>query len=204
MAEEMKNKRRELTRSEMRKRLFKAAIDLFREKGYSEVSVRQICEAAGVARSSFYSAYSSKEDLVISIYSAEVLRSPTMVDQFIGTSNDYERIRFIYSWYVNLAMKVGPVVSASLMIIELNKNVGIYDKMMEARKWSVPLCRNCQKLKIIRNQTDAETLITLVSAALNNLVFEWCRCGGDYPLKELSIEAMDSLFDVSEEYRWKK
>ncbi len=180
--------------------LMQSAIALFQEYGYSNVSVNQICKTAGVARSSFYSLYSDKDDLVIQIYKVELTKTEELIERFALQENDFERIWFLYDHYVSLAMQIGPVVSASMMIIELNRNIGIYDTMMKVRKWSIPLCKNCQKQGIIRNMADAEELIPMVSASLNNLVFEWCRCKGNYPLKRLSRRTVEILLDVNPEY----
>ena len=193
----------DMDRSESKnsKKIVETAINLFKEHGYNNVSVNQICAEAGIARSSFYSVFLSKDDLILHLYSDEFTEDKNLMDNFVSAENDFERIWLLYAYFINLAMNVGPVVSASLMIIELNKNAGIYDKMMKVRKWSIPLCKNCQKLGIIRNTTDAGVLLPLVSASLNNLVFEWSRKRGDFPLYEQSRQAAEVLFDVAPEFR---
>ena len=98
-------------------KLKKVAIDLFKTYGYNNVSVRQICNAAGVPRSTFYSMYSSKYDLVISIYTVNMDISEEKLEELAHTKNDLERIWAIYSQYIKLAMNVGTEVSAALMII---------------------------------------------------------------------------------------
>lgn len=115
-------------------KLKKVAIDLFKTYGYNNVSVRQICNAAGVPRSTFYSMYSGKDDLVISIYTVNLDISEKKLEELAHTKNDLERIWAIYSQYIKLAMNVGTEVSAALMIIELNRNVGIYDAMKKVRE----------------------------------------------------------------------
>ncbi len=180
--------------------LMKSAIALFQEYGYNNVSVNQICKAAGVARSTFYSLYADKDDLIIQIYNVELTRTEELMERFTLQENDFERIWMLYDHYVTLAMQIGPVVSSAMMIIELNRNIGIYDTMMKIRKWSIPLCKNCQKQGIVRNQAPAEELIPMVSAALNNEVFEWCRCKGKYPVRKLARRSVEVILDVSPEY----
>ncbi|MCR5090894.1 MAG: TetR/AcrR family transcriptional regulator [Oscillospiraceae bacterium] len=181
--------------------LMKSAIELFQEYGYSNVSVNQICKASGVARSTFYSMFSDKDDLVIHIYNVELTKTEELMERFALQENDLERIWLLYEHYISLAIRIGPVVSAAMMIIELNRNIGIYDTMMKVRKWSIPLCKNCQKQGIVRNPTPAEDLIPMVSASLNNFVFEWCRCKGNYPVMELARKTVEDLLEVSPEYR---
>lgn len=184
-----------------RSRLFETAIRLFKEKGYENVSVSHICKESGIPRSTFYANYRSKEDLILHIYSDEFIRSNNLFQQFANEKNDFERIAAIYSHYIKLALNVGPEVSASFMIIELNSNIGIYDKMMDVRKLSISLCRNCQDMGIILNREKPEFLIKIASCALNNMVFEWSRLGGDYPLEEESRKALETIFNVAPLYR---
>lgn len=182
-------------------KLKKVAIDLFKTYGYNNVSVRQICNAAGVPRSTFYSMYSGKDDLVISIYTVNMDISEEKLEELAHTKNDLERIWAIYSQYIKLAMNVGTEVSAALMIIELNRNVGIYDAMKKVRRYTVALCQNCQEQGLVTNPWPAEQLIPMVSASLNNQVFEWCRRKGDYPLMKNARMTFEVLLNVPEKYR---
>lgn len=184
-----------------RDKIVAAAIELFKQEGYSNVSVNQICKAAKIGRSSFYAIFSSKDDIILHLYSDDFTKSEQLMDQFVSAENDLERIWLLYDYFLSLAISVGPVVSSSLMIIELNRNAGIYDSMMKVRKWSIPLCENCQKQGIIRNTAKAEDLLPMVSSSLNNLVFEWCRCKGKLPLRKRSRLTIEVLFDVDPDYR---
>ncbi|MDO8189554.1 helix-turn-helix domain-containing protein [Conexibacter sp. JD483] len=47
-----------------------AAISLFSERGYDAVSVAEICEAADIARRSFFRYFGTKEDLILEPYRA--------------------------------------------------------------------------------------------------------------------------------------
>ncbi len=51
--------------SDARERLVATAVRLFRERGYTAVSVADICEAADLKKGSFYHFYASKLDLVL-------------------------------------------------------------------------------------------------------------------------------------------
>lgn len=51
-----------------RQRIFDSALTLMKAKGYQGATIRDICQKAGVAPSSFYSHFSSKSDLLQDIY----------------------------------------------------------------------------------------------------------------------------------------
>lgn len=54
--------------AETKRRIFETAVRLIKENGYSNVTISEICKAAGVAKGSFYVHYNSKEDIVRASY----------------------------------------------------------------------------------------------------------------------------------------
>lgn len=58
-------------RKETKDRLLSAALDVFAETGVAAASIEQISEAAGFTRGAFYSNFSSKEDLLLTLMAQE-------------------------------------------------------------------------------------------------------------------------------------
>ena len=48
-----------------RQKLFEAATDVIRTKGYAATTVDDVCSAAGVTKGSFFHHFESKEDMVL-------------------------------------------------------------------------------------------------------------------------------------------
>lgn len=53
---------------ERREQILKAAMALFRKKGYHATTMREICDRSGVNRASIYDYFKSKEDILVYIY----------------------------------------------------------------------------------------------------------------------------------------
>ena len=49
-------------------KIFKIAIELFSQKGYSGVSIREIAKAVGIKESSIYNHYKNKDQILQTIY----------------------------------------------------------------------------------------------------------------------------------------
>ncbi|MCL2115982.1 MAG: TetR/AcrR family transcriptional regulator [Methanobrevibacter sp.] len=62
-----------------KEKIFNVAIDLFSQKGYNEVSIREIAKNVGIKESSIYYHYSKKEDILDNIF-----------EYFINTMNKVE------------------------------------------------------------------------------------------------------------------
>ena len=49
---------------ETKERIFRAAKHILQKKGYEELSIKNICEEAGVSNGSFYHHFKTKDDLL--------------------------------------------------------------------------------------------------------------------------------------------
>jgi len=59
--------RRERRRAEMRERLFRAALELFAQRGYLETTVEDITEAADVGKGTFFNYFPTKEHVLATL-----------------------------------------------------------------------------------------------------------------------------------------
>ncbi|MHA7653339.1 TetR/AcrR family transcriptional regulator [Mycobacterium sp. ML4] len=55
-------------RAETRRRLIGAAVEVFADKGYGQVTIKDVCTAAGYTRGAFYSQFDSLEELLFVVY----------------------------------------------------------------------------------------------------------------------------------------
>ncbi|QNE21798.1 TetR/AcrR family transcriptional regulator [Kribbella qitaiheensis] len=87
MNEQPQHGRRERKKTELRTRLSDVAIALFLERGFDEVSVSEVAEAADVARPTVFAHFPRKEDLVFDRYpEAEALVVGAITDRPAGSS----------------------------------------------------------------------------------------------------------------------
>ncbi|WP_162263866.1 TetR family transcriptional regulator [Terrabacter sp. Soil811] len=83
-------------RDQSRQRVEAVALDLFTRRGFSEVTVEQVCAEAGIATATFYRYFSSKEDVFFgyeSLFLDEISRCVERVD--ISTSPSEQVSRFV-------------------------------------------------------------------------------------------------------------
>lgn len=182
-------------------KIIKAALELFKEKGYAEVSVSDISRAAGIPRSSFYSLFASKDDVII--YMLEGLKGDyqTMLSQIVSAKNDLERIWMIYDKYLQLTMELGVDLVSTLMELELRDKIGLFDFTEELFPWLVTLVKNCQEAGMIRNQNTPENVVTLGMRIAIGAAYDWCSSRGEFDLRAAALSEHEILYDVPPEYR---
>jgi len=70
-----------------RRKIYEAAMELFREKGFEETTMRDIAAKAGVALGGTYYYYSSKDAIVLAFYREMQETSTPLVDEVLGHKN---------------------------------------------------------------------------------------------------------------------
>lgn len=90
--------RRERQKEQRRERIFEAAIELFRLKGFDATTVEEIAEAADVAKGTFFNYFPSKEALLGELARGQVRRLTAAVraEPQFTTLDTRSRIRLVY------------------------------------------------------------------------------------------------------------
>jgi AcrR family transcriptional regulator len=73
--------RRERRSADTRERLFRAALKLFADKGFTETTVEDITNAADVGKGTFFNYFPSKEHILIAFSDMQLSKLQTTVDQ---------------------------------------------------------------------------------------------------------------------------
>ena len=76
---------------ETRNRILDAALELFRDKGFAQTSMRDIADRAGVATGAAYYYYRSKEDLVLAFYMRTDQEAAELFERAIASSKKLEK-----------------------------------------------------------------------------------------------------------------
>ncbi|MCF0137623.1 MAG: TetR/AcrR family transcriptional regulator [Oscillospiraceae bacterium] len=186
------------------KLIMDTAVELFKRQGYEAVSVNDICKAAGIARSSFYLVFSGKKDIIDRLLADVRLSSDELVRQLITAPNDYERMWVLCCRYLDVALNFGPELLGSLLRLELMGELDLLGEVHRIDDWMTELGKNCKAMGIIRSPEPAEVIVPLSVSMVYFLTYEWCKCGGDFSLKDRARHVTESVLNVAEEYRWNK
>ena len=180
-----------------------AALELFKTQGYAGVSVSAICRAAKVPRSSFYSIFSGKDEIITHVMRSLKGDQQSMVTEFLSAENDLDRIWALYDRYLSLAMDFGPELTGTLLSLELQKPVGLFEVYNSFNEWFALLIASCQRQGLIRNKNKPEDIVALGIRIAIGAAYEWCLTGGSFDLREVAISEHETLYDVPPEFRRK-
>lgn len=184
-----------------KKLITEQAVKLFREKGYENVSVNDICKAANIARSTFYLTFSGKNDIIDKMLSDVKLNRDEFFGDFIAARNDFERMWILCCRYLAVAESNGPEVTGALLRLDLMEKINILDSVHSVDAWFIQMTENAQNSGVILSHESPETLAPLGIDIAYYTTYEWCKRKGSFNLRQVVRRRAEAVYGIAPEYR---
>ena len=107
MEEKTELSRQQQKSKETKERIFQAAKQILKKKGYEELSIKNICEEAGVSNGSFYHHFTTKDDLLSYYIEDQPKISPDVLDVPKDAREAKQAIIGVYLNYVQYCKELG-------------------------------------------------------------------------------------------------
>ena len=188
-------------KSQARESIMAAAVELFREQGYDKVSVNAICQRAYVAHSTFYYMFSGKEDVLLNMLRDVTEDEPVLTEALMFAKNDFERMWTIGCRYLDICLKLGPEITASVYELELHGTFPLYQTLHSSDEWFLKFTENSKEQGLIRSSLPSEFLAPFILDSVSRVVYEWCVSKGSFPLLQRSRMYVETICDAAPEIR---
>ncbi len=165
---------------ETKEKIFQAAKNILQKSGYENLSIKNICEEAGVSNGSFYHHFKTKDDLLSYYIEDQPGITPDILDSPENAEDAKETIIQVYLNYVKYCKELG---------VEFMS--GYYDTKNQALN---PVSRTERPYPIVTVQTyvekameegkirlnvEIEEFTTDIRMIVIGNVFEWCLRSGE-------------------------
>ena len=185
--------------------IVRAAMELLREKGYSCVTVKDICSRSGVATSSFYTVFSGKDDILVHILKGQKDDFEDTMLNLLTANSSLEKLWVLYKKYLDLGEAFGAELVSAMFKLELDGRMSLIssvnDYVKKYNSWFVRFVNECQKAGVIQNPGNAAELVPMGVRLTYFVLLEWCAAKGSYSLKERAFKEMESFYNVRESLR---
>lgn len=183
---------RESKKQAVRERLYSAALDLFRKHGYDAVSVQAACEAAGVAKGTFFNHFPTKEHLLFEWYRRLNAAGETALAPAPGPLGG--RLAEFASGYIRPAAADAPLwlekLARSGLHADLRAEERRADQAVRAR--CAEMIREARSRGEVRAGVDPDRAAALFVALVTGTVKEWALCEGAFdPVARIESRAAD-------------
>ncbi|GAA0808021.1 TetR/AcrR family transcriptional regulator [Clostridium sp. AF19-22AC] len=180
MGDKTELSRQQQKSKETKERIFRAAKRILQKNGYEELSIKNICEEAGVSNGSFYHHFKTKDDLLSYYIEDQPNINPDLLDLPKNADEAKIAIIHVYLNYVEYCRELG---------VEFIS--GYYDTKNQALN---PAIRTERPYPIVTVQTYVEKAIregiiqinvrieeftTDIRMIVIGNVFEWCLRNGE-------------------------
>lgn len=167
--------KQQLKSKETKAKIFKAARHILQKKGYEELSIKNICEEAGVSNGSFYHHFKTKDDLLSYYIEEQPSINPDLLDLPADAADAKETIIYVYINYVRYCKELGVEFMSNYYT---PKNQSLNPLIRTERSYPIITVENylkkCIDAKLIEPAHSLESLSTDIRMIVIGNVFEWC------------------------------
>ena len=172
--------KQQLKSMETKARIFNAAKRLLKKSGYEQLSIKNICEEAGVSNGSFYHHFKTKDDLLSYYIEEQPSINPDLLDLPSSKEEARETIVYVYLNYVRYCRELGVEFMANYYT---PKNQSLNPLIRTERPYPIITVHNylqkCIDAGIITLSDSLEHITTDIRMIVIRNVFEWCLKNGD-------------------------
>lgn len=169
---------------ETKDKLLNAILELVREKGYQNVTVRDICRRAGVSSGSFYHHYGSKEALVLEAY-LHIDRQLTQ--EMLTACNQLpplEALRRLMELHIRfVAERIGVEMLDYYRVLLDGMDISSYSPQRPYYRAMVQQMERCIRERVVIWDGPAEDLVDYCMHTLRGLIFDWALHQCTYDLE---------------------
>lgn len=180
MSEKTELSRQQQKSRETREKIFQAAKRILQKKGYEELSIKNICEEAGVSNGSFYHHFKTKDDLLSYYIEDQPQIDPDLLELPENAAGVKAGIIRVYMNYVKYCRELGVEFMSGYYD---TKNQALNATIRTERPYPIVTVQTyvekAEKEGIVRLNVEIEEFTTDIRMIVIGNVFEWCVKHGD-------------------------
>ena len=172
--------KQQLKSKETKAKIFRAAKHILQKQGYEQLSIKNICEEAGVSNGSFYHHFKTKDDLLSYYIEEQPSINPDLLDMPRNAAEAKAAIIQVYLNYVHYCQDLGVEFMSNYYT---PKNQSLNPLIRTERPYPIVTVHTYLKkaidADIIKPDRDLEDITTDIRMIVIGNVFEWCLKSGE-------------------------
>lgn len=185
--------KRQLQAIESKEKIRRKALELFSQTDYEEVSISDICNSAGMATGNFYNYFTSKEDLIMSLYHSFDEFAEENLSQKRYDSN-IEALKDALFSLAKSADSYGVKLSAQMLRIQLkshkkysNNKARFFDSYIDN------LVRDAIEKREIIADYPADSISSLLLIITRGNLYDWAMSNDEYSITEKVLHDIEMV-----------
>lgn len=175
MSEKAELSKQQQKSKETKERIFRAAKRILQKKGYEELSIKNICEEAGVSNGSFYHHFKTKDDLLSYYIEDQPSINPDLLD--LPANADEAKVAIIHV-YLNYARYCRELGVEFISNYYTPKNQALNPTIRTERPYPIVTVQTYLEKAIaagtVSTALEMDAIMTDIRMIVIGNVFEWC------------------------------
>lgn len=180
MKEQIQLSRQQQKSRETREKIFQAAKRILQKEGYEELSIKNICEEAGVSNGSFYHHFKTKDDLLSYYIEEQPQIDPGLLELPGSVAGVKKGIIQVYMNYVRYCRQLGVEFIAEYYD---TKNQALNASIRTERPYPIVTVQTyvekAVEAGVVRLNVQIDEFTTDIRMIVIGNVFEWCIKHGE-------------------------
>ncbi len=181
--------------SKTKTRILQESLRLFKERGYNNVSVEDICASLGITRGTFYYHYKSKMAMLESIHSDQRDRSPEKLTALFSDDR-LEQLWWLMDDSIKTTEALGSDLHGWLIAVSTTQKTGTFLPTRRTKDIIENVIAAGQRSGQFRNSSDPAVLTAAVYSIIMGVGREWCNLSGGFALRERIHSEVAAMLNV--------
>lgn len=181
-----------------KEKIRECALELFKEQGYDNVTIVQICKSAGVTKRTFYYHYESKDELLYGLTDYIGEQAEQLLDSLVSQQTNVGMLWELMSVYCIHSEKYGPKIIARLYIHILQGGTSEdFPYSTYLYKTVVRTIQNAQLAGEIHNKSTPEEIAFTLYHAFRSVMFTWAAASDRFDLEGNFRKVFDVILGIT-------
>lgn len=188
---------RKLQAAKTKNRIFETANELIEKKGYNQVTIREICKQAEVAKGTFYHYFSAKEDIILEIYKKVDKYYDELIKKGFSSDDQVQKIIEVVTYkaiYVQKC-KIDKVKEVYKAQMEVGNNFFI-SKQRSSYKILYNIIEKAQANNEFKTNQTAAELTKIIGLSVRGVIYDWCINNGSYDLETYLKKYIKNIIEI--------
>ncbi len=185
--------------SKNRDLILQSAREIFSSRNFEQVTIKEICQHAGVANSTFYYHFKTKEELMDCLRDCDArMHTPDLLN-IISAPDLLEQTIAACSMCAVRAERQGCTLTAQYYKRKVDAEDpgdAVRQRSAQERATARAFIERAQQAGVIRNNRPADQLACAALHLTSSIVVEWCAQSGSFDLLERTREFLLVLFNI--------
>ena len=196
MKQEAELSKQQKKSQETKERIFRAAKDILQKHGYEQLSIKNICEEAGVSNGSFYHHFKTKDDLLSYYIEDQPVINPDLLDLPANAEEARVAIIHVYLNYVDYCKELGVSFISGYYT---PKNQALNPAIRTERSYPIVTVQHYVEKAVgagvIHLNLGIEEFTTDIRMIVIGNVFEWCLREGNTCFEENMRRSLEKYLE---------